>query len=74
MSYKMTDNDVCRVSRLDVTLGSWYFIAKHILKRQNKNKAWSQVTWETWKKIIAITFLPVTLLYPVLTEVIQALP
>ena len=22
MSYKMTDNDVCRVSRLDVTLGS----------------------------------------------------
>ena len=39
MSYKMTDNDVCRVSRLDVTLGSWYLIAKHILKRQNKNKA-----------------------------------
>ena len=24
MSYKMTDNDVCRASPLDVTLGSWY--------------------------------------------------
>ena len=24
MSYKMTENAVCRVSRLDVTLGSWY--------------------------------------------------
>ena len=44
MSYKMTDNDVCHVSRLDVTLSSWYFIAKHILKKKKKNKARSQVT------------------------------
>ena len=39
MSYKMTENDVYHVSRLDLTLDSWYQIAKHILKRQNKNKA-----------------------------------
>ena len=45
----MTDKDVGRVSCLDVRLSSNYQrkIANHILKMQNKNRGWSQVTWET---------------------------
>ena len=72
----MTDNDVCRVSRLDVTLGLIIVLncQAHFEKAKQKLCLISGNLIKLKIDYCNRVFTGIALLYPVLTEVMQALP
>ena len=74
MSYKMTDNDVCRVSHLDDTRLMVLNCQAHFEKAKQKLCLISGNLRNLKIDYCNRVFTGIALLYPVLTEVMQALP
>ena len=74
MSYKMTDNDVCRVSHLDDTRLMVLNCQAHFEKAKQKLCLISGNLTNLKIDYCNRVFTGIALLYPVLTEVMQALP
>ena len=71
----MTDNDVCRVSRLDVTLGFMVLNCQALFEKAKQKLCLISGNLRNLKiDYCNRVFTGIALLYPVLTEVMQALP